>query len=89
MFNKKSKYELRRQLEQETFKRITCSFYRYCEINNPEKLRHSLYQDLSDLVSSVRESNAKIKVFDTSCFSGEYITTGVSSKYLDNLISSR
>ena len=48
-----------------------------------------IYQDLSDLISSVRESNAKIKSFDTSCFSGEYITQGVSSKYLDNLNSSR
>ena len=48
-----------------------------------------IYQDLSDLISSVRESNTKIKSFDTSCFSGEYITMGVSSKYLDNLVSNR
>ena len=48
-----------------------------------------IYQDLSDLISSVRESNPKIKSFDTSCFSGKYITKGVTSRYLDNLISSR
>ena len=48
-----------------------------------------IYQDLSDLISSVRESNTKIKSFDTSCFSGEYITQGVSNKYLENLNSSR
>ena len=34
MFNKKSKIELNKDLEKESFKRITCSFYRYCEINN-------------------------------------------------------
>tara|TARA_B100000029_G_scaffold501766_1_gene575791 strand:- start:42 stop:1493 length:1452 start_codon:yes stop_codon:yes gene_type:complete len=57
-----------------------------CQEIGADKL---IYQDLLDLISSVRESNTKIKTFDTSCFSGEYITTGVSPKYLDNLISSR
>ena len=49
MFNKKSKIELNKDLEKESFKRITCSFYRYCEINKLEELRDTLYQDLSDL----------------------------------------
>ena len=49
MFNKKSKIELNKDLEKESFERITCSFYRYCEINNSEELRDILYQDLSDL----------------------------------------
>ena len=49
MFNKKSKIELNKDLEKESFKRITCSFYRYCEIDNPEELRDILYQNLSDL----------------------------------------
>ena len=49
MFNKKSKIELNKDLEKESFKRITCSFYRYCEIDNPEELRDTLYQNLSDL----------------------------------------
>ena len=49
MFNKKSKIELTKDLKKESFERITCSFYRYCEIGNPEELRDSLYQDLSDL----------------------------------------
>ena len=48
-----------------------------------------IYQDLEDLISSVREGNNKIKNFDTSCFNGEYITDGVTSKYLDNLKSNR
>lgn len=49
MFNKKSKIELTKDLRKESFERITCSFYRYCEIDNPEELRDTLYQDLSDL----------------------------------------
>ena len=49
MFNKKSKIELNKDLKKESFERITCSFYRYCEINNPEELRDMLYQDLSSL----------------------------------------
>ena len=48
-----------------------------------------IYQDLEDLVSSVRAGNNNIEKFDTSCFNGEYITEGVSSKYLDNLKSNR
>ncbi len=48
-----------------------------------------IYQDLEDLVSSVRAGNNNIENFDTSCFNGEYITEGVSSKYLDNLKSNR
>ena len=48
-----------------------------------------IYQDLSDLISAVKEGNNKIKSFDTSCFSGEYITSGVSKKYLENLVKTR
>ena len=49
MFNKKSKSELRRQLEQEAFRRITCSFYRYIEVKNPEEFRNHLYEQFSHL----------------------------------------
>ncbi len=44
-----------------------------------------VYQDLLDLVEAVREGNPKISGFDTSCFSGEYITGSVSQDYLDDL----
>ena len=44
-----------------------------------------IYQDLDDLVSAVQSLNESIKSFDTSCFSGEYITPGVNKKYLSNL----
>jgi amidophosphoribosyltransferase len=44
-----------------------------------------VYQDLDDLVSAVRHEKAGIDGFDTSCFSGEYVTGDVSRAYLDAL----
>ena len=49
MFNKKSHIELKKDLEQESFNRITCSFYRYVDIMNTEKFRNRLYQEFSYL----------------------------------------
>jgi len=40
------------------------------------------YQKLDDLVDAVRKGNPRIREFDTSCFTGEYITGGVSPSYL-------
>ena len=48
MYNKKSKIELKKSLKSESFDRITCSFYKYCFIDNPENLRNVLYSDLID-----------------------------------------
>lgn len=42
------------------------------------------YQDLDDLVDACREGNETIRQFDTSCFSGEYVT-GVEPGYLERL----
>ncbi len=44
-----------------------------------------IYQDLKDLVTSVNHENAGIATFDTSCFSGEYVTGDVTRAYLDEL----
>ena len=44
-----------------------------------------VYQDLEDLVQAVRHENAAIEAFDTSCFSGEYVTGDVSQAYLERL----
>ena len=44
-----------------------------------------VYQDLEDLVRAVHHENANIEAFDTSCFSGEYVTGDVSQAYLDDL----
>jgi amidophosphoribosyltransferase len=43
-----------------------------------------IYQDLSDLIMACREGNERIARFDTSCFSGEYIT-GVKEGYLQEI----
>lgn len=39
------------------------------------------FQELPDLISAVRQGNPNIGQFDTSCFTGEYIT-GVSNEFL-------
>src|SRR5262245_18312596 len=44
-----------------------------------------VYQDLDDLVQAVHHEKADIEGFDTSCFSGEYVTGDVSRAYLDTL----
>ena len=44
-----------------------------------------IYQDLHGLIRSVRHDNSGITEFDTSCFSGEYVTGDVTDEYLDEL----
>ncbi len=44
-----------------------------------------VYQDLHGLIRSVRHDNSGISEFDTSCFSGEYVTGDVTEEYLDEL----
>ena len=48
-----------------------------------------IYQDLHGLIRSVRHDNSEIKQFDTSCFSGEYITDDVTEDYLRELEEAR
>jgi len=48
-----------------------------------------IYQDLSDLVDAVSHYSSSIKEFDTSCFSGEYITGDISTDYLNSLQEER
>ena len=47
-----------------------------------------IYQTLPDLITSVQHDNAAIRDFDTSCFSGEYVTGDVTQDYL-NVIEAR
>ena len=44
-----------------------------------------IYQDLQGLIRSVRHDNSEISEFDTSCFSGEYVTGDVTEEYLREL----
>ena len=56
-----------------------------CSLIGADKL---IYQDIEDLVLSIQKLNPAIEKFDTSCFTGEYVTD-VSEEYLDNLHSTR
>jgi len=47
-----------------------------------------LYQTLEDLIKAVTFEEAGIQTFDTSCFSGDYVTNDITEKYL-KLIESR
>ncbi|HWY25905.1 MAG TPA: amidophosphoribosyltransferase [Nevskia sp.] len=44
-----------------------------------------IYQDLEDLIDAVRHKNSKIQRFDTSVFTGEYVTQDVNEDYLNQL----
>ena len=44
-----------------------------------------IYQDLHGLIRSVWHGNSEITEFDTSCFSGEYVTGDVTDEYLHEL----
>jgi amidophosphoribosyltransferase len=48
-----------------------------------------VYQDLSDLIQAVKYDNGDISEFDTSCFSGEYVTSDVTPEYLKKIESIR
>jgi len=48
-----------------------------------------VYQDIEDLISSAHKGNTKITEFDTSCFTGEYVTGDVSTDYLEHIESTR
>jgi amidophosphoribosyltransferase len=48
-----------------------------------------VYQDLDDLVRAVRYDNSEINDFDTSCFSGHYVTGDVTPEYLARLQEER
>ncbi len=48
-----------------------------------------IYQDLIDLIDSSRLGSDKVKSFESSCFTGEYITGDVDKAYLDALDKQR
>ena len=49
LYNKKSKQELINNLNSESFKRITCSFYNYISIESPQVLRDHIYSIFESL----------------------------------------
>jgi amidophosphoribosyltransferase len=48
-----------------------------------------IYQDLDDLVRACLHHDSKIHAFDTSCFSGEYVTGDITPAYLARLEEER
>jgi amidophosphoribosyltransferase len=48
-----------------------------------------IYQDLDDLVRACLHHDSQIEQFDTSCFSGEYVTGDITPAYLDRLQAER
>lgn len=50
LYNKVNKEILKKQLEAETFKRTTISFYRYIIIDNPQEFRDQLYTAWNELL---------------------------------------
>nr|VFJ96031.1 MAG: amidophosphoribosyltransferase [Candidatus Kentron sp. LFY]VFK20759.1 MAG: amidophosphoribosyltransferase [Candidatus Kentron sp. LFY] len=48
-----------------------------------------IFQSLDDLFSAVQKGNPRIQHFDDSCFTGKYITDGVTDDYLMHLEETR
>jgi len=48
-----------------------------------------VFQDLEDLIDAVKKGNSVIKRFDTSVFTGEYVTGDIGDDYLIGLQASR
>ena len=48
-----------------------------------------IYQSLDGLVDAVQRGNPSLEEFDTSCFTGEYVTGGVSPSYLEQIAEHR
>lgn len=53
-----------------------------CELIKADGL---IYQSIEDLVEACRESNPEIREFETSVFTGQYVTHDIDQKYLDYL----
>ena len=47
------------------------------------------YQSLDGLVGAVQRENPRLREFDTSCFTGDYVTGGVSRSYLEHIAERR
>lgn len=48
-----------------------------------------IYQDLDDLIASVKVDNPEITEYDSSCFNGVYVTGDVTEDYLSRLAVAR
>ena len=49
LYNRVNKQELKKRLQEESIKRITFSFYKYVEIENPNELRDKLFEQWASI----------------------------------------
>ena len=49
LYNIYGKTQLYEKLVNENFKRVTCSFYNYFKISDPESIRNPLYDDFEKI----------------------------------------
>ena len=47
------------------------------------------YQSMEGLIDAVQKGNPRIRGFDTSCFTGAYVTGGVTPSYLERISANR
>lgn len=57
-----------------------------CELIGADAL---IYQNLDDLISAAQLGNPDIKAFDTSVFTGEYLTGNIDQAFLDKIAAER
>ncbi len=48
-----------------------------------------IYQDLDELIACARKGNKNLKQFDTSCFTGQYVTGDIDQAYLERVANQR
>ncbi|MGH8490035.1 MAG: amidophosphoribosyltransferase, partial [Gammaproteobacteria bacterium] len=48
-----------------------------------------IYQNIEDLIDAAQRGNPDIKAFDSSCFTGRYVTGDVSPDYLQHIAAVR
>jgi amidophosphoribosyltransferase len=48
-----------------------------------------IFQELEDLIRAVEKGNPQISQFDTSVFTGKYVTGDIGAEYLSNLETMR
>ena len=48
-----------------------------------------VFQNLDDLIAAVKKLNPAIEGFDTSCFSGEYLTGDIDEAYMNKLAAAK
>ena len=59
------------------------------EINEIIGSDRLFYQSLDDLIQATKIGDSAPERFDTSCFSGEYVTGDIDEAYLERLFTSR